>query len=112
MSSSSDKFRFRHEPTSREAELWLDQMRPHIANWIRIGLGSEDPAVVNMAAVVTSKLSGLMGRHDKEIRREAVKGMSSIIQGCHPSDWRSKHAAWDICCDITTGLDSDMAAGG
>jgi len=63
---------------------------------------------VNMAAVVASKLSGLLGPYDKMIRKEAVKGMNSILKGCHPSDWRSKHAAWDIYCDITTGVDQDM----
>lgn len=108
MPISSDKFHFRHDPKSPEVERWLDQMRPQIADWIRCGLGSEDPSVVNMATVVASKMSGLLGSYDSTIRKEAVKSMSNVLKGCHPSDWRSKHAAWDICRDIINGVEQDM----
>lgn len=83
-------------------------MRPSIVSWIRSGLCSENPSVVNMATVVTSKLSGLLGLHDAAIRKEAVKNVNGILKDCEPSDWRSKHAAWDICCDIVTGVDEDI----
>lgn len=86
-----------------DSQLFIAEMSAALVNWIERGLHSSKPQVVNTALIATSRLSGFLGEREGEIKSIAIKKVGEMANSFHPSDWRSRRAAWDVCCGVVNG---------
>lgn len=85
---------------SASAEMWLDEMRPALVNWLERGLLNSDPKVAHSAALTVSKLSGFLGDGEPRLQEMAVGVIARLTEQINPHDWRSKRTAWQTCCAV------------
>jgi hypothetical protein len=110
--AAKTKFNFRNRTMNHETDKWLKEMQGPIALWLIRGMESEDSSVANIAAVVSGKLVGHLGEHEESVKSLALQTVGRLSQEIHPSDWRSKRAAWQTCCEVVNGVDSIYALDG
>lgn len=87
------------------AEAWMEEMRPALTNWLSRGMLNSDPQVAHAATLVAARLSGLLGKDDRQVKDLAIRTVAHLSERINPADWRSKREAWKTCCAVATNGD-------